>query len=675
MTQKVQESQEAFDKVIHGCLSPKPIKHPGTGEEMLVPCNSCKYCRQMRGNNMADRIEREFLSCDGDIMFITLKYDNEHLPVYTRRVSSDPLDDGQIFWYSNRDYDSIIDSYNERLKEYDSICAKAESDYELSRVRWRAEKMRSVARREKRDIMDDYKRRFIDLDKERKAFKRSFGSYKAYLSGRYNRLKDEEVYEFYRPVNYPGKDQCFGHLCYADVFRWLTDVRRNLNAYFSKRIYRKEIDQYFESYTYEDVQFRYYLCGEYGPTTFRPHYHLIVWFPRHYTPEQRAFISEVLSEGWKMGSIDIQTDVTSGTSRYVAQYVTSFAGLPEVLQKKHLRPFCTFSKSPTIGSKTFGNEKIQKALFAGVIEDYKWDYDKQSFVADVPPLEILRKYFPKCRGFGYRDSSEKLRVYNFVFSYFVSQGIEHSVEDLDNIRLVDIPFSVRKLSESEVFELKMRRALKYDGLSLTDSLARPKYPNLDLPWLVDIPLGTNIFEKDGDYYEDWSYTDKYASFVAYRYWIMFGITPAVLLDSLNSIYANLRMKNLRILYTLQEHKKLAGESIMDTLVHDMDFLQSLPKRLDNLAEWQKFALESYGVDIDDLYSEFDEDTGEIIICDDYFLPIISNYERMENYHTLAIEQRYKQQVKTKKLNEYKENLRSNKRYNDGTLPLPYQAPF
>lgn len=91
---------------------------------------------------------------------------------------------------------------------------------------------------------------------------------------------------------------------------------------FLKRLRR------FYEYHYEHVGIRYYYCGEYGSTTFRPHYHLIAFNLPLYdlVPYKTNFNgdvlynSETLNDLWGHGFVVVGA-CTWQTSAYVARYV------------------------------------------------------------------------------------------------------------------------------------------------------------------------------------------------------------------------------------------------------------------------------------------------------------------------------------------------------------------
>lgn len=85
---------------------------------------------------------------------------------------------------------------------------------------------------------------------------------------------------------------------------------------FLKR-YRKSIDP---------IKLRYYVCGEYGETTHRPHYHFLFFFNDECNGElvAKEFGNLMLkfNSSWPYGSInDFQVAQSQGASMYAAKYV------------------------------------------------------------------------------------------------------------------------------------------------------------------------------------------------------------------------------------------------------------------------------------------------------------------------------------------------------------------
>ena len=113
----------------------------------------------------------------------------------------------------------------------------------------------------------------------------------------------------------------------------------------------------------EPRKFRYYLCGEYGPQTHRPHYHAIL-FGLH--PEIDAF---AINKAWQKGFCVIGQDCSDASIQYVAGYVTK-----KITKRDDgIAPeFALMSRKPAIGvpflswfHKALGDEKYE-GLFDSV---------------------------------------------------------------------------------------------------------------------------------------------------------------------------------------------------------------------------------------------------------------------------------------------------------------------
>lgn len=103
----------------------------------------------------------------------------------------------------------------------------------------------------------------------------------------------------------------------------------------------------------------YFLVSEYGPTTFRPHYHGIYFNVTMYDYEK--FVSS-----WQHGFITM-SPVTSGRIGYVAKYSLLPMNLPEEYLKDDVKPFMLVSKGMGIryleNSRVIDMHKFNKQLF------------------------------------------------------------------------------------------------------------------------------------------------------------------------------------------------------------------------------------------------------------------------------------------------------------------------
>lgn len=102
--------------------------------------------------------------------------------------------------------------------------------------------------------------------------------------------------------------------------------------------------------SFPENQIRYFLCGEYGPKHFRPHYHLLLWFEK---PQlARPQLPEVVSKKWPFGRVDVQV-AADDCAKYVAGYTASFSYIPSILRNSFGRPF-------TLHSTRLGFEFIER---------------------------------------------------------------------------------------------------------------------------------------------------------------------------------------------------------------------------------------------------------------------------------------------------------------------------
>lgn len=140
-------------------------------------------------------------------------------------------------------------------------------------------------------------------------------------------------------------DGCIPTLCKRDVQLFLKRLRKRIVHHFS------------------DIgRFRYYMCGEYGPQTNRPHYHGILF-------GVDAGCADWINRDWSLGMTSV-FPATTETMQYVAGYVTK--KVVKVRTKKDARvpEFSLMSRKPGIGMLAIPelvrlmktNEQIQAAI-------------------------------------------------------------------------------------------------------------------------------------------------------------------------------------------------------------------------------------------------------------------------------------------------------------------------
>lgn len=139
-------------------------------------------------------------------------------------------------------------------------------------------------------------------------------------------VKSHGRYDFSRKcVVYPSFSECDNRIPYcntSDCQLFLKRLRFAVNKKYNEQI-------------------RFYAVSEYGPRTYRPHWHLLLFFN---SDELTKTISEYVSKSWSYGSTSCDLS-RGGSASYVASYVNSSCCLPSLyVQHKEIRPRSLHSK-------------------------------------------------------------------------------------------------------------------------------------------------------------------------------------------------------------------------------------------------------------------------------------------------------------------------------------------
>lgn len=217
------------------------------------------------------------------------------------------------------------------------------------------------------------------------------------------------------------KAYLFGKIPYLrkdDVQKFMKRLRKNLSKYDSEKI-------------------RYFVCGEYGPVHFRPHFHLLLflesgkylessghtlsefpeWTWKHIesaNPEVKlSQLEYAVRSCWKYGGVDAVLPKGDCAS-YVASYVNGFGNLPKVLRIDASKPFTAHSrflgfklckeKREEIYSLSPG-QVVHRGLQVGKF--YK-EFDLWRSCTNV--------FFPKCKGYALKSTRERLFSYRLYLA-------------------------------------------------------------------------------------------------------------------------------------------------------------------------------------------------------------------------------------------------------------------
>lgn len=212
------------------------------------------------------------------------------------------------------------------------------------------------------------------------------------------------MHQFNRRVCVPYGNGTFALLYYRDA------------QLFIKRL-RKYIDKYF----HEKV--RYYIIGEYGTSSLRPHWHLLLFFDSPALAREFEIVDQVgtisrpaecahfLCTLWQYGIVDSKR-TNKQAYYYVASYVNKPASFPAVLD--------VLSKQKSYHSNRFG-AVLSKETLINFIRERNFDGFRNHFVTNSDGSQssfaLWRSYYDE---FFPRFSGQRFCTYEETFSILSS---------------------------------------------------------------------------------------------------------------------------------------------------------------------------------------------------------------------------------------------------------------
>lgn len=176
--------------------------------------------------------------------------------------------------------------------------------------------------------------------------------------------------------------------------------------YLSKRdaqLFIKRLRKLIKKLTGENI--RYYICGEYGPRTYRPHFHVLLWFEKE---ETATLLESAINKVWQFGNT--RTEKCRGdASSYVAGYVNSYCNLPSIFKTSKTQPFAAHS--------FFLGEKIFQAAKEEVYSMRPQDFVKRCVGLDGINTEfslwrnVTAYFYPRCPQYYALSIDERLKSY------------------------------------------------------------------------------------------------------------------------------------------------------------------------------------------------------------------------------------------------------------------------
>lgn len=384
------------------CLNKRKIRKPD-GRILFVKCGVCDACQQERANRVAMRIENNKIR-DGKHLnlFLTLTYDNKFIPyVYTHDVYRilDCQDDGYKCNYIPvyRDYQIrrvrkkslSIDDLNRVHYDWFSIANCMDNLLYGDKVyRTLSKNLHDSLRVGQLEILPEYLDYFTEQNiSELRPYNISIG-------------KDASG----KTIQIPNNDYKVGVLLNSDIQNFWKRLDINL-----KRKYK-----YYGSYSRFSV-------GEYGKSSYRPHFHAILQIPS----EDFAVFYQAIFDSWKYSSpeqLSNGIEVECHAASYVASYLCKSSDVPIIYK---IPPFSSkYSCSQNYG---LYHPDFSFASIVRKIEERNLTYSvkvKQGNTlverSCLLPVSVLSAYFPKFKGFNKLTSFEIESVYEYP-RYYLSR--------------------------------------------------------------------------------------------------------------------------------------------------------------------------------------------------------------------------------------------------------------
>lgn len=361
-------SPDLFKTVDH-CQHLSFITNKYNGARIAVDCGQCDYCIHKKAKKASMRVKTAGSSFKYSY-FVTLTYDNKHIPLMSCKVLRSDYEDvlgisGDLhFGYEHHQYIPISEykcDDNSMLRHifFEQVQGTVPYDREL---------------KEYVPIKDNW---FLSMD--------------AIRSFVYKTQSVEKT--VYPAAEQYGLGNLIPFLNYVDVQNYIKRLRKHLFQQLG---------------SYETLHF--YAVGEYGPVHFRPHYHLLL-----FTDSEE--VSEVLrychDKSWKLGRSDFQRSA-GGAGSYVASYVNSLCAAP--LLYRSCRAFRPRSRA-SVGFFEKGFDFVEnedpyaqiEQKIDSVVNGRVYNFNGVS-VRSTPPLSYIRTLLPRFSSARNDDSTAIARI-------------------------------------------------------------------------------------------------------------------------------------------------------------------------------------------------------------------------------------------------------------------------
>lgn len=360
-------------KAADHCQHRSFITNRYTGQRISVDCGQCDYCIHKRAQKASMRVKTAG-SAFKYSYFVTLTYDNEHVPLMNCEVLHSDYEDAlsisgdKIFGYECHSYIPVSEYQPEDSSQLRHIF--------FTQVQGTVPFDREV--KEHVPVKDNW---FLSMDAIRSFIRKT-------------QSVDNSVYP---AAEQYGLGNLIPFLNYVDVQNYIKRLRKHLKTALG---------------SYETLHF--YAVGEYGPVHFRPHYHILLFTD---SKEVSEVLRQCHDKSWKLGRSDFQV-ARGGASSYVASYVNSLSAAPLLYRscrafKPRQRASLGFFEK---GEALEAGEDVYRAIeqkIDSVVNGRIYNFNGL-IVKSTPPMSYVRTLLPRFSSARYDDAAAIARIIRAV---------------------------------------------------------------------------------------------------------------------------------------------------------------------------------------------------------------------------------------------------------------------
>lgn len=314
------------------------------------------------------------------------------------------------------------------------------------------------------------------------------------------------------------------------------------------------------------VELKYLAVSEYGPETFRPHFHVMLFFDSRDLLEN---IVDHIRKAWSYGLTHTElADDPAGCSKYLASYCNSAATLPYFLAGDQICPCSSHSKC--LGSEVSGT--IRDFLYENPDRLFN-EYDVPVFGGTShysPTRSNLSVLLPRCYNFEFQTPGSLYEIYT-SFSKYSEKFKTLSPRDITrNLLASDDPGDQRFL---RYFRITRKPYIESDGYAVPTLDCQPYwYLSPDPFRWFDIFADSSVATD----YEITAFNRVYSQICMSKRFIKFNcanLSPEHVLSIIRNYYKRAPLFRLRNQYdSMIEYNKETGSIDYSIFFHNGSYL-------------------------------------------------------------------------------------------------------